>query len=235
MCSPYNNWVFGINNWDLLVWLLARTSGVSPLQSVQNKSLWVWSILCNGYWRLFLQLKPVEMRGWRQPSHSVKIKNGLSYSSILPYSFMTKESSNSLNWTYFFLCIVLVIINIYQHINIKVLSYTALINMFRHWFCNFATRCRWNASLSWNVAVSFLSPWHKGWPEWVQQYVSSFDRTSTCTGDVSISGTNKISEGKKKRARVINFCIKLGRNSAGTFELSKTAYGDDCVSRVRTF
>jgi hypothetical protein len=31
------------------------------------------------------------------------------------------------------------------------------------------------------------------------------------------------------------FAFKLGKNGAETFEMLKTAFGDECVSRARTF
>jgi len=33
----------------------------------------------------------------------------------------------------------------------------------------------------------------------------------------------------------INFCVKLGRNGVETFEMLRTAFGEQCLSRARIF
>jgi hypothetical protein len=46
--------------------------------------------------------------------------------------------------------------------------------------------------------------------------------------------TLKMSE-EKEQGMYAKFCIKLGKNSAETFEMLKTVFGDECLSHAQTF
>jgi len=41
-----------------------------------------------------------------------------------------------------------------------------------------------------------------------------------------------MSEEQEQRV-CIKFCVKLGRNGAGTFEMLRTAFGEQCLSHAR--
>ena len=40
---------------------------------------------------------------------------------------------------------------------------------------------------------------------------------------------------KSKSSACIKFCVKLGRNGAETFQMLRTAFGEQCLSHARTF
>jgi hypothetical protein len=40
---------------------------------------------------------------------------------------------------------------------------------------------------------------------------------------------------EKEQHECIKFCIKFGKHSTETFEMLKTAFGDECLSHGRTF
>jgi hypothetical protein len=40
---------------------------------------------------------------------------------------------------------------------------------------------------------------------------------------------------EKEQHMCIKFCIKLGKNGAETFEMLKTAFGDECLNCAHTF
>ena len=41
--------------------------------------------------------------------------------------------------------------------------------------------------------------------------------------------------GRARAVRVHQVCVKLGRNGAETFEMLRTAFGEQCLSRPRIF
>jgi hypothetical protein len=84
------------------------------------------------------------------------------------------------------------------------------------------------------VTSNLLSPRLNARPETVRHCLASFGQTSDCTGSLSHVGPRSKCR-KKNSACASSFVLKLVENVAETFEMLKAAFGDECLSRARTF
>jgi hypothetical protein len=87
----------------------------------------------------------------------------------------------------------------------------SVINKFRDWFCNSERGRSWEAPLCSNVALSLLSPRHKGRPETVRQCLFSFGRTSTCTWASSHFGPRSKCLKRRNSVCESSFALNLGK------------------------
>jgi hypothetical protein len=84
--------------------------------------------------------------------------------------------------------------------------------------------------VSWNS----LSPWDKGESQCASQSFVSFGRRESCACALLLFVPCRMSE-EQEQCVCINFCVKLGRNGVETFEMLRTAFGEQCLSRARIF
>ena len=116
----------------------------------------------------------------------------------------------------------------------KPVNIQGVIKMFRDWFFYSAVDTPRDTPVCRVVSQNSLSPWDKVWSQCASQPFVSFGWREPCNCALSLFVPCGMLKEQEQRL-CIKFCVKLGRNGVETFEILRTAFGEQCLSHARIF